>query len=499
MSNCKNVIVGTGSGALCAALRLAARDREVLLLERSDRVGGKIRGCRREDLALDAGPTVMSMPWIFDELLEPLGESLSGLVDIEPLDTLARHFWSDGTRLDLCADADRTAAMLRDFAGDTAVTEYRRFATRSRAVYRALDDSFLRQRQAGLIGLLRRTPLAAWPALGKLQPFTSLWTALESTFTDPRLRQLFARYSTYCGSSPFLAPATLMLIAHVESLGVYRIDGGMRRLATALARCASAAGAQILCDRDVVEIEVRAGRATGVRTSAAERFDADAVLVNADTNALASGLLGQAAAASVPGTPVANRSLSAITMAGRAREPLPWLAYHNVFFSDDYAREFGELARGEVPEQPTIYACAPDSGTDRRARLFLLINAPPDGDRCSYGRSTIDRTVGRIAGRLGTFGITIEPESFEVTTPADFHLRYPATGGALYGPAMHGWRAAFRRPPSRTRIPGLFVAGGSVHPGSGVPMAAMSGRLAADAIMADGAARRRGRRVAASK
>ena len=493
MNSSRTVIVGAGSAGLSAAIRLASSGREVVLLERGERAGGKMRSCSRADFDIDAGPTVMTMPWVFEELLAPLGHTLSGLLEMRPLETLARHFWDDGSQLDLHADRARTDSALRAFAGEAAVRQYDCFARSSAGIYRLLEGRFLAEQQAGLAGLLRRTPAVEWPALARLKPFTSLWRAMGSAFTDPRLRQLFSRYSTYCGSSPMCAPATLMLIAHVESLGVFRIRGGMRALAAALARCAADAGTRILYGREVVEIESHQGRVTGVRTATNERFAADSVIVNGDTNALASGLFGHPASASISPTSPGRRSLSAVTFAGLLPGPQPALSYHNVFFSSDYPAEFRQLAHGRLPDEPTIYVCAPDSGTDRAQRLFLLVNAPADGDRSAYDRKTIGLVTDCVARRLAACGLDIMgAREFEVTTPADYHGRYPATGGALYGPAMHGWRAAFLRPPSRTRMPGLYVAGGSVHPGSGVPMAARSGMLAADAVIADDA-RNRGR------
>ena len=316
----------------------------------------------------------------------------------------------------------------------------------------------------------------------------------SSPTPDPRLRQLFGRYATYCGSSPFQAPATLMLVAHVEAQGVWSVEGGLGALARALAALCETRGVRFRHHTDVAEVLVAEGRATGVSLRGGERIVADAVLWNGDAAALAAGRAGRAAMAAVPATAPATRSLSAVTVALAARMSGPALVRHNVFFSDDYPAEFEAIRQGRVPERPTVYLCAQDRGegapappADGIERALAIVNAPADGDRHRYTPEETDTCEERTFRQLARCGLTVErpPGSTLATTPSDFSDLFPGTGGALYGPASHGWMASFRRPGSRSRLPGLHLAGGSVHPGSGVPMAALSGRLAAASLMRD--------------
>ena len=157
---------------------------------------------------------------------------------------LARHAWGDGSRLDLYSDVDQTAEAIADFAGPREADGYRRFCKRAESIYRTLRDTFISGSRPGPVELATRVGLSRLPDLMGISPFTTLSRALEDHFSDPRLRQLFGRYATYCGSSPFLAPATLMLVAHVEREGVWIVEGGMARLAEALAELARARGAR---------------------------------------------------------------------------------------------------------------------------------------------------------------------------------------------------------------------------------------------------------------
>jgi 1-hydroxycarotenoid 3,4-desaturase len=283
-----------------------------------------------------------------------------------------------------------------------------------------------------------------------------------------------------------------MLIAHVEQRGVWLVEGGMIRLAAAMSDLATRKGAVVRCDTPVAEILLQGGRASGVRLASGERIEADAVICAADYGALATGLLGRAVTNAVPRPAPEGRSLSAVTWAVSAVPAGFPLTRHNVFFSRDYPAEFNDiLKRGRLPGEPTVYVCAQDRGEPGREpdgkpeRLLVLVNAPATGDRHIFTSAEIEQCATRTFDLLRRCGLTVNPETASVTTPTDFARLFPATGGALYGQAVHGSRAAFKRPASRSAIPGLYLAGGSVHPGPGVPMAILSGRLAADSLVKD--------------
>lgn len=230
-----------------------------------------------------------------------------------------------------------------------------------------------------------------------------------------------------------------------------------------------------------------------------ETLTADAVLFNGDTQALAQGLLGDAVRRAVPPRPPAARSLSAVTWAVHARTSGFPLVRHNVFFDDDYAGEFDDVFRARrLPRRGTVYVCAQDRDDAARGpagaeRLLCLVNAPADGDRRRFTPEEIDPCEQRSLSLLRDCGLALAPRPHErlTTTPSDFERMFPGSGGGLYGTATHGWMSSFRRPGARSVVPGLYLAGGGVHPGPGVPMAALSGLRAAEALTADLASTRR--------
>ncbi|MGE4241277.1 1-hydroxycarotenoid 3,4-desaturase CrtD [Ramlibacter sp.] len=487
------IVVGAGVGGLVAALLLAAQGVRVTVLETASGPGGKLRPVTLGGLELDAGPTVFTMRWVFDELFDVVGARLGEHLHLRPVATLARHAWSAEERLDLFADAGRSADAIGTFAGAEAARGYLAFCQRTRRIYQTLEHSFLRGPRPSPLSLVRQAGMRGLPALAGIAPFRSMWSALGDYFRDPRLRQLFGRYATYCGSSPFAAPATLMLVAHVEQQGVWLADGGMRRLATVLAELAAQRGAVLRYGASVAEILVAGGRASGVRLSTGETLAADAVVFNGDARALSMGLLGVAARSAVSPSPSATRSLSAVTWNLLTPAYGFPLLRHNVFFSGDYAAEFDTLRRGQLPADPTLYVCAQDRGDEDAGpptgveRLLCLVNAAATRDGSPPDADALAQCQRRTFARMERCGLRLSPDGPHVlrTTPAEFGQRFPATGGALYGRASHGWRASFTRPGARSRLDGLYLAGGSTHPGPGVPMAALSGRQAAASVIAD--------------
>ena len=497
------VVIGAGIGGLACAIDLAAQGMAVTVIERAARAGGKMHETEVADQRIDSGPTVFTMRWVFEELFARAGGSFDDYVSLSPLTTLARHAWSESERFDLFADVIRAAEAVSEFSSPAEGRRFLAFCEEARTIYRTLKEPFLSSSRPNPISLTYRIGLDRPAALFGIRPFETMWGALSKHFHDPRLRQLFGRYATYNGSSPFLSPATLMLIAHVEQDGVWAVTGGMQRLAEAMEKLAREKGVVFRFGEEVQRIVVANTRASGVVLASGERIEADNIVVNADTAALADGLFGKDAAATVKPIREKNRSLSAMTWAMVAEtEGFP-LLHHNVFFSNDYAAEFEDIFQHKrLPAAPTVYVCAQDRGDGAMApkqdRLFLLVNAPAIGDREQFSPKDIASCQTRMFELLQRCGLRVTGEASVVTTPTDFHRLFPATGGALYGRASHGWMASFQRPGSATKIPGLYLAGGSTHPGAGVPMAALSGRLAAQRLVSDRASTRPFRRAAIS-
>ncbi len=257
------IVIGAGMGGLAAAIDCAAAGASVTVIELQQKAGGKLRQLGVGGAMIDAGPTVFTMRHVFDDLFAGAGTTLEAEAPIEQASILARHVWGDGARLDLYADAEESADAIRHFSGPGEAGRFLEFIAHIRRVYATLDESFLRSSRPTPAEMMRRAGLAGLPDLFALKPWSSLWRSLGTFFRDPRLRQLYGRYATYCGSSPFEASATLMIVAHVEQMGVYYVRGGMIRLAEALEAVARRLGVRFEYGTGVRQIDCTSGAVSG--------------------------------------------------------------------------------------------------------------------------------------------------------------------------------------------------------------------------------------------
>ena len=487
------IVIGAGAGGLSASIDLARAGFQVTLLERGNAPGGKMHTRAVDDREVDGGPTVLTMRSIFEQLFADAGACLNDRLTLLESPIIARHAWSHGGVLDLYPDAQRSRQSIEDFAGTDNAAGFERFYSQSARIHQTLSETFMTASKPDPVTLVGRVLRQHHPSsLMAARPAPNLWRALGGFFSDERLRQLFARYATYVGSSPLSTPATLMLIAHVELEGVWLVDGGMHRLAAAMADLGRELGIDLHLNTHVSEVLVKGGKACGVRLEDGTSLPADVVVFNGDTNALATGQLGDEAMRAVKPRSVEQRGLSALTWCIKGSSSGFGLDHHNVFFESDYPSEFNTLfEKRNVPSKPTVYLCAQDRGPNGSLngseRLLMLVNAPADGDRQSWSEDDVAHTRDNALAVLERCGLNLSFRDSDCvsTTPNDWHGRFPGSGGSLYGGASHGIWSSFTRPGARSRLKGLYLSGGSVHPGPGVPMATLSGRLAASAVVRD--------------
>jgi 1-hydroxycarotenoid 3,4-desaturase len=335
-----------------------------------------------DDREVDGGPTVLTMRSIFEQLFADAGACLHDRLTLLESPIIARHAWSHGGVLDLYPDAQRSRQSIEDFAGTDNAIGFERFYSQSARIHQTLSETFMNASKPDPVTLVGRVLRQHHPSsLMAARPAPNLWRALGNFFSDERLQQLFARYATYVGSSPLSTPATLMLIAHVELEGVWLVDGGMHRLAAAMADLGQELGIDLHLNTHVSEVLVKGGKACGVRLEDGTSLPADVVVFNGDTDALATGQLGSAAMRAVKPRKVEQRGLSALTWCIKGSSSGFDLDHHNVFFESDYPSEFNTIfEERNVPAKPTVYLCAQDRGPNGSLngseRLLMLVNAP---------------------------------------------------------------------------------------------------------------------------
>lgn len=483
------VIIGAGIGGLSAAISLAAHGHAVTICEQNARPGGKMGELALDGFRWDTGPSVITMRSVFEQLFACAGKQFADYVELLPLEPLTRYFYQDGTILNLSRDWSSLAQELekldaRDVAG------YLRFLAFAADLHRITGPVFIYNQPPRIQDFLR----VPWRDMLKVDPFSTLHQAISRHIHDPRLRQLLGRFATYVGASPYAAPAALGVIAHVElSGGVWYPRGGIYQIATAMKTLAEELGVTIRTNAPVAQISINNGTATGVTLDSGEQLHADAVLANVDVTTVYTELLPPDV---VSAPALASRQRQATSCSGfvlllGVKRTYPALAHHNIFFTRDYRQEFADIFQhGRLPADPTVYV-AISSKTDLDhappgcENWFVLVNAPPLNDELDWSveaQPYRDKVLATLA-RHG-FDVRDVIIAERILTPEYIATHTGAWRGALYGISSNSPFNAFRRPHNRSpHVRGLYFAGGTTHPGGGVPMVTLSGMLAADMIV----------------
>ncbi len=478
------MVVGGGVGGLAAAVRLRAAGHAVRVLERRATLGGKLDVRVRDGFTFDTGPSLLTLPGILDDLFRVAGTRLAAEVDLTRLDPQIRHRWPDGTGFETCDDAVATSSAVEAFSPGGGAA-HRRLVSRGGRTWAVSERTFLAGPVSGPRDLLRR--MRSPRDLTTIDPVRTLDAVARRTFSDPRLVQWVGRYATYSGSSPYRTPATFACIPAVEArYGVWYPTGGMSALRDALVRVAERAKVELATGCEVERIDASSDRVRAVVTADGTRHRADVVVANVAAEVLHRDLLPdpRALARAARG----GRSLSGFVVLAGVRGTTPGQAHHTVWFPTDQAREFRQLVDEGVPaDDPTIYACVPSVNDPTQAppgheSWFLLVNAPAGAavDRAAYQTRLFDLLAGYGTDLRDRLCFT------ETITPDDLASRYRAPGGAIYGTSSNGRRAAFLRPANRGSRRGLYLVGGSSHPGGGLPLVTISGRIVADLVRRDG-------------
>ena len=461
------VVVGGGVGGLAASIRLRVLGHDVTVYERHAVPGGKLAVYERDGFVFDVGPSLVTLPAVYDELFRLAGTTLADEVELVRLDPQFRYSWRDATRFDVRDDGC-------DMAG------YGEFVRRGRTIWDVSERTFFAGPMTGPWSLAKR--LRRPSDLTDIDPLRTLDAAARRCFTDEHMVQWAGRYATYSGSSPYAAPATLGCIAYVEhAFGCWYPMGGLGALRDAFVRVAERVGVRIHCSSDVARIDASGTRVEAVVLADGTRHVADVVVANADATHLYRDLLPDRRG--LKKVQRATPSTSGFVVVAGVRGVTPGITHHNIWFSDDERGEFDSLAEGRLADDPTIYACVSSVTDSSQAPVghenwFLLVNTPAGVPVDRAGYETL------VLRRLAEHGVDLRSRLVftDTITPADLEQRHRSPGGAIYGSSSDGRRAAFVRPANRGVRQGLYLVGGSSHPGGGLPLVTMSARIVADMI-----------------
>ena len=483
------IIIGAGIGGMNAAMQLASNGYSVTILEKRSEPGGKMRRVFHGDCLFDAGPSLITMPFILRDAFAQTGAVLDEYLKLLPIDPICHYRWLDGKQYDCHSNPFKRNEETEKIFGRKSMQEMNAYLVHASKVYHATKDVFLFNPFDGFKEFFKRKNLLLLPALPSLKFSSKFHSFNAEYFTNPKLIQLFDRFATYNGSSPYLAPATLMVIPFIEfEYGGWYPEGGIYAIAEAFHKRCTELGVNFIFNADIDEIITDKNIAKGVKTKDGNIHEAKHVISNADVYHARHDLLRK------PSEKKPELSTSGFVMLIPMNKNPFNMSHHTVLFSDAYEQEFKIIFKDkESPEEMTVYISVsgksdPSQVSNDKENWFVLVNTPPTSGTKEWNEEKTARYKHSILTMIERFlpgmQFYIAQEPF-IITPDDFSMEFHATGGSLYGSSSNSMFSAFLRPMNTDpNIRNLHHCGGSAHPGGGVPLVVLSGQFAAQSVMA---------------
>jgi len=477
----KVIVIGAGIGGLAISALLAKEGFDVKIVEKNSVAGGKMNLHKANGYRFDTGPSLLTMPGVIDTLFEKCGKKRPDFLKFEPVSPLCRYFYPDGKIFDNFRNHEKNNQSLNSIAPDE-IENYKKFLNYSSGLFEKTADAFLFN---PLYDTSDFDELKLKDFLG-IDAFTTVSKRVDKAFQSQHLRNFFKRFTTYNGSSPYQAPATLNVIPHVEiSMGAYYVKGGIYRIAEAYEKLAKSLGVEIMYSSTVEKITIENKKVSGVQLENGTVLTSGLVVANSDASDTVLNLLPAQSVSSA--TRYRHQkiepSCSGFVLLLGISKTFEKLRHHNIFFSDNYRHEFRQIFdEKKLPDDPTVYI-ANTSYTDKthapegHSNLFILVNAPYVGQEQNW-QQLAGQYPGTIISKLEANGLHDLHKHIEyshVITPLDFLEKYRSNKGSIYGTSSNSVLSAFLRPRNKFRkIGGLYLAGGSTHPGGGIPLVTLS-------------------------
>jgi phytoene desaturase len=493
----KAAVIGAGIAGIATAIHLANKGYQVEVFEANSYAGGKLSEFWKDGFRYDAGPSLFTFPERVEELILKSGKKVEDYFSYQKLDTINNYFWEDGTRLEASADIQVFAKQMEDKIGEPKENVLK-FLKNSKEKYELTADLFLTRSLHKAETFFNRTALKAVSKIWKLELFKTMNQANSSLFEKEKTVQLFNRYATYNGSSPYSAPALLNIIPHVEyNKGAFLPTGGMFDITSSLVQLGQDLGVKYHFNTKVEEILLENNKIKGIKvkdsktsTTSSENLDFDVVVSDMDIVHTYKKLLPNEKAPEF--LLQQQKSLSALIFYWGMNAEYKNLDLHNVFFTKDYKKEFNALFNGKtLYEDPTVYIYISSKYVETDApkgneNWFVMINAPhnlKDGSQdwdelIKKAKQDIIKKLERVLMRNVEENIISEA----ILDPRKIELRTSSLGGSLYGNSSNNRYAAFLRHANFSKTKGLYFCGGSVHPGGGIPLALSSAKIVGEMI-----------------
>jgi phytoene desaturase len=487
----KVVVIGAGMGGLSVAARLQALGHQVLVIEQGSTYGGKLARYEKDGFVFDLGPSLFTIPSVYRDLFDRTGKPLDEAIEITSPSPAFKYQFFDQSSVTLpAADPGLIAGEFGKAISAESSSEWLQVIKQGAVAWQLTRTPILESAVTGFKDLFK---LIKRPKdIFAIKPWQTLHGLGNKELSDYRMRQVLDRYATYTGSDPRKTPAALVTIPYVEQVfGAWHIAGGITKLADAVYQRCLDLGVEFKFDSEVIAINTTNDKISSVTTKTTE-IAAQIVVANCDASLLYGKLLKHKSARSRANkikrsTPSLAGFILLLAVAGRTQN----LAHHNVWFPENYDAEFDAIF-GKNPKpvaDPAIYACVPDDSSmrpnDNSEAWFILVNAPRHSDKLDWNDQDLKHSyANKIIELLADRGVDLRDRILwqHALTPADLESRYFAPGGAIYGSSSNGAASAFLRPSNVGSVEGLYLVGGSSHPGGGLPLVGLSARIVAQLI-----------------
>lgn len=487
----KAIVIGAGIGGMATAIRLAVQGMEVTVFEKNNYPGGKLGLLQLGNYRFDTGPSLFTEPENITELFALADEQMEPFFSYQKMPVSCHYFYEDGTRL--VADADKSvfANELANKMGESPES-LAAYLQNAEKLYKSVGEIFLGKSLHKRKTWLKANVFTAIRAMKWKLLFQPMDVFNKRHFANAKTVQLFNRYATYNGSNPYQAPALLCMIPHLEhNQGTYYPKGGMTSIAEALYQLALKKGVQFRFNTAVERI-IRHNRSVRGVVAEGENIAAGIVVSNMDVYFTYGKLLGDKIKAKK--ILQQERSSSALIFYWGINKTFPELGLHNIFFTEDYQKEFDHIFRLKKNYQdPTVYInitgkCEPGyQAAQGKENWFVMVNVPANNgqDWNDYTKKYRQAILDKLSRLLQT-DIASLIEAEQVLDPTAIEAQTQSYMGSLYGTSSNARMAAFLRHPNFSKkINGLYFVGGSVHPGGGIPLCLRSAKITAALIAAD--------------
>jgi len=488
MSKNSVIVIGSGLGGLSAAISLAQEGYDVTIHEKNPRIGGKLNVLKEQGYTFDLGPSILTLPHIFERLFARSGKKMSDYIPIRPVHPHWRNFFEDGKVVDLDADPERMAAEARKVGEDPA--NVRRFLEYSAALYdlvnagyfeQGLDDAAAFRKFYGLRNFL------------KFDLFRTMHGGVKRYLKTRHMQDIFDYFSKYVGSSAYRAPAFMNCMATIQfRYDLWYVDGGLYHIALGLQRLMDELGVKVRLHSEVVEVSKENSLVTGIVTRDGTRHPADIIVSNMEVIPAYEQLL-QEDDELMTSLEQYEPACSGLVLELGLDRQYPQLAHHNFFFSANQREHFHTVFRKrQLPPDPTIYLVAASKSDPTVAPagcdgLKILPHIPHIDDDNPLTHEDYMDFKERVLIKLERMGLTDLRKHvvFEhCWTPHDIREQYYSNKGSIYGVVTDRFRnLAFKAPKQSTKYPNLFFVGGSVNPGGGMPMVVLCGQNVAKKVI----------------